>query len=121
MSMRGGQSEEATEQWLTVPTGGRDYISGRCALNLEDPASGDVADWHQGGWSAGVERHGECRATTGSELSTETINTVWGNRGLFDARPALREMPRGFGRASSDDCRSPGARHGRTREGAARS
>ena len=80
------------EGWLTVPTGESDYISGRCALNLEDPASGDVADWHQGGWSAGFGRHTECAATTGSKLATATTNAVWNRKGLFDARPALREI-----------------------------
>ena len=92
MNMPQAQSDEATERWLTVPTGRSDYISGQCALNLEDPACGDVADWHQSGWSAGAERDGERRATTGRELGTETTNAVWGGRGLFDARPALREI-----------------------------
>ena len=100
MKTHKGQSEEGAEHWPKVPTDAADYISGRWALNLEDPASGDIADWHQAGWSASVGPHAHCKATTGSDLATETTRAVWGNRGLFDARPALREIGHPAGNAN---------------------
>ena len=92
MSLQEDESRQGTEHWPTVPSGQTDYISGRWALNLEDPASGDVADWHQSGWSARSGPDTRCDATKGSELATETTRVVWGTKGLFDARPALREL-----------------------------
>ena len=75
----------------------RDYISGTSALNLEDPRSGDVADWHQSGW------HGP-KAENGTATHAATMNIaegleVWGRYGLHDGREALAKVGHPCGQA----------------------
>ena len=60
-------------------------FTGACALNLEDPRSGDVADWHQSGWRGTDAENGT--ATNAADLDIEEALAVWGKWGLHRCFP----------------------------------
>ena len=77
--------------WTTIVlTDEGDYLSGMSALNLVDPRSGEVADWHQGGWRGeDAEKGTACHAAS---MRIDEGRVAWKERGLHDGRPALREI-----------------------------
>ena len=77
--------------WTTICLADEgDYLSGTSALNLIDPRSGEVADWHQGGWTGeSAERGTACHAAT---MQIEEGRAAWKESGLHDGRKALRQI-----------------------------
>lgn len=83
------------EDWLRIePTNRTDrYITGYDALNLDDPATGFPADWHQSGWMMGTRDGRPLRpATTPRALEIMPWVPVWRERQLFDCRKALKVL-----------------------------